>query len=151
MKHIVFPFNHNTSGLRSGQAAAYTPNAGEQVYDAWLEISEAWDAITPSIDLGLFLSGRVGLHAAFGITFGASNDLSTYALDGDGGGLGVLIAGSGTTKTMRVASGGLGPVRFLSSDPLCVCVSQDGTPSGDDPGCTTGAAELHLLILEAGE
>lgn len=151
MKDVCFAFDHNTEGIRSGQAVAYRPTPGDVIYDMYLDPKEFWDGENSLIDVGLFLSGRPGLFQSFGLTFGPTSNLHDYFPTGDGAGLGVEVMGSGSTKTMRVASGGLGPIRCVTSDPICVCVSQDGTPNGDDPGCTTGAAEIHFLVIEAGE
>lgn len=37
------------------------------------------------------------------------------------------------------------PLQFATADPLKVCVSQDGTTTGADPGSTQGAAILYLV------
>lgn len=37
------------------------------------------------------------------------------------------------------------PIRFLTDDPICVVVSQDGTTEGGDPGSTQGSAVLYLV------
>lgn len=38
------------------------------------------------------------------------------------------------------------PGKFITADPVKVCVSQDGTNTGASPGSTTGAAVLYLVV-----
>lgn len=166
-----FPFAFDTPNLLTG-AALYTPTVGDVLLDAWLQIDEAWDGTTPLADIGTFQTSNAGWFAqAFGAPDMTSADYDIQTSDGlllgynFGGaafaqGAGLLAAASGPLKILSNGDPGnfavtknvpaaevqrLVPAKFTAPHPIKVCVSQDGTITGDDPGSTQGAAILYLV------
>lgn len=143
IKHVAFPFTHNTAGLVAGTTVAYTPAIGEFLLSAFVEVTELWDGTTPTMDIGLFTAGKAG--------FGAFNDFPPRKLVSIGSGAILTDAGDGLLASFLLLAAGdalrfeLG--KFYTTDPVCVCVSQNGSPGGPDPVNNTGEAILHLLIL----
>lgn len=162
----AFPFAFDTPGLLTG-AALYTPTAGDILLDAWIEIDTAWDGTTPLGDLGSFIGSQFGWFSgvtqvdmtvadvqggASGIGDGllVGNTLSSVAqistIQSIAGAVQVDGAGPGLTPISPVAFGfRAAPARFTTDDQIKVCVSQDGTNTGDDPASTQGAAVLYLV------
>lgn len=166
-----FPFAYNTPDLLTG-AAVYTPTVGDILMDAWIEIDTAWDGTTPLGDIGEFDPGGSGglfssIASAVDMTIADfANNLANpgvllsssirtltaaYALATARDGLRTTpgdnpqgLTGIGN-PTFLDAEGGLLPARFTTADPIKVCVSQDGTNTGTDPGSTQGQAILFLV------
>lgn len=164
----AFPFAFDTPDLITG-AALYTPTPGDILLDAWIEIGTAWDGTTPLGDVGSFVGSVFGWWAVHGPT-GALP--MSAAADDDGIGLTIGTSGSpsllaaltaqsifavyqvpeidavpfGPAQFMQLgAMDPTIPAKFTTADPIKVCVSQDGTNTGDDPGSTQGAATLYLV------
>lgn len=146
-----FPFAFDTPNLLTG-AAVYTPTVGDVLLDAWVEIDTAWDGTTPQGDFGQFLGGETfGNFAEFN---GALNMLNADVAAGQ-----VITQSMRTQGTLGGPASGLYqqqstgngdfiralPARFTTTDPIKVCVSQDGTNTGADPASTQGAAVLYLV------
>ncbi len=167
-----FPFAFDTPNILTG-AALYTPTVGDILLDAWIEIDTAWNGTTPHGDMGSFVSnnhGVFGQAAGTGVGLNmteidgpntgligstiAGQQLSSLA---DVSALNVAVGLALTTSGLNpvaLAYDTVGtldygsrdrPVKFISTDPIKVCVSQDGTNTGADPGSTQGAAILYLV------
>lgn len=154
-----FPFAFDTPDLLTG-AALYTPTPGDILLDAWIEIDTAWDGTTPFGDVGSFIEGNYGLAVA---AINHAWDMTlTNGSDGSNSGIPYsrqvslsMLSILGLVPQYAVVDGflqplnynppGVGTRRFTTADPIKVCVSQDGTNTGDDPGATVGAATLFLV------
>lgn len=147
-----FPFAFNTPSILTG-ATLYTPTVGDVLLNAWIEIVTVWNGTTPQADIGTFVGVSFGL-------FGENNKALPLdaAVDSDGAGTGVLIQGSNyttggltdlATNNIEIASAvnsaRIAPAKFTAANPMKVCVSQDGTNTGADPGSTTGAGVVYLV------
>jgi hypothetical protein len=165
---VKCPFAFDTPGILTG-AALWTPAVGDLLIDAWLDIVTAWNGTSPIGDFGVFNDGppALGIYAG---ACGAAADMTNQ----DGGVVGTgteigqhqsvlsafntlntatsYLEVSGTAlvhKTIVPAddiSGRIIPGAFLTTDPIKFCVSQDGTPTGADPGATAGEATLYLTV-----
>ena len=143
-------------------AALYTPTIGDILLNAWIEIDTAWDGTTPLGDFGTFTGGNPQGFLAWGAA-GPVNMLSADHLGvWDDGMAGDLLGQHGTASHLAsdmltnylssfaaVGSGAPNaravPAKFVAAHPIRVCVSQDGTNTGADPGSTQGAATLYLV------
>lgn len=145
---LKFPFTYATPNLLTG-AAVYTPTIDDLLMDAWVEIDTAWDGTTPKGDFGMFVGANYG---AFGCASGgvdmtaADTECPPGFLNQEAAspvGTDLLLTGAlnNTSTAWRSA-----PLKFTAVDPVKVCVSQDGTNTGADPGSTQGAAVLHLVV-----
>lgn len=140
-----FAFDYTTPNLNTG-VALYTPQNGEVLLDAWIQVSNVWDGTTPTADFGMLLTPNEGLLAVL-TTLSSSNRLqdmtvgavTQYGLTYDGGTANNLANASSWADVALV------PSFFSSTDPFCVVVSTDGTVSGGATGSTTGSAVLFLL------
>lgn len=144
LKLVQVPFNHATPGLTGGHAV-YTPKKGQVLLDAWVEVDVAWQGGAQALlDLGTFAGTPEGLFSSAGLQFDLANgDIESY-------GRGMLynannpsLAGAGITNggTARIA-----PLRFTTTDPFKVVVSQNGKVGGDNPGSTQGSGKVFLLV-----
>ena len=170
-----FPFAHNTPGILTGAALyTPTVNdvlldAWIEIDTAWDGttpqgdygtfspgpaglINAALNSITSAMDMteadAPSSGGSASLLGGSGLT-----DLAQLATIFNLGISGYLQA-TGAVAPFPVGyatsrSAGLGgrlvPVKFTTTDPIKVCVSQDGTTTGADPGSTQGAAILYLV------
>lgn len=141
-----FPFAFDDAGLADG-IALYTPTVGDVLLNAWIEIDIAWDGTTPKVD--------IGQGDANGM-FGNSNPQNASLADDTAG------AGSGSnflSNTNQAAlalwdladSAGsynsrLVPGKFLTTNPMYVWVSQDGSRGGADPGASQGSGAVYLVV-----
>jgi hypothetical protein len=140
-----FAFDYTTANLNTG-VALYTPQSGEVLLDAWIQVTNVWDGTTPTADFGMLLTPNEGLLAVL-TTLSSSNrlqDMTVGAVTQYG-----LTYNDGTANNLANASSwadvALVPSFFSSTDPFCVVVSTDGTVSGGATGSTTGSAVLFLL------
>ncbi len=141
----AFPFAFDTPNILTG-AALYTPTIGDILLDAWIEIDTAWDGTTPLGDVGTFAGESSGFY---GGTTSAVDMKSASRPDNIV--TGVLSFRNGALA--QEAQTGAAPTplsaavigKLTSANPIKVCVSQDGTNTGADPGSTQGAAVLYLV------
>jgi hypothetical protein len=131
------PFSFDTPGLLTG-APLYTPTVGEQITGLAIEVLTAWDGATPKGEIGTFVGSTTGLFTAFG-TFIAMDSADYEGLFGDG-----LRAPFVSNQIPTSIARGM-RATVIAPNPICVCVSQDATSTGADPGSTQGEAILHLL------
>ncbi len=147
IEHTVFPFAFDTPNLTTG-VEVYTPQAGEWLMDAWFENDTVggWSGgFTPLADIytDAFLSAQeVGLWAFSGVSI-ALNQGDDFA-SGD-----IRIPAARRLSVIGNGSPIFYYYQYLAADPVKLCVSQDGLPTGDPDGSTDGSAKLHLLTLAA--
>jgi len=151
-----FPFVFDTPGILTG-AALYTPTLGDILLDAWIEVDTAWNGTTPTGDVGTFVSASFGMWVNVGGGVDMSRADSTFDTAGPLFGVSPSLVSFGTNdigqSAAAVAGHGPGtgirqvPAKFTSADPIKVCVSQDGSNAGLDPGSTQGAAVLYLVTV----
>jgi hypothetical protein len=96
-----------------------------------------WTPANPGSGSGLFISSEALVYA----NAGAFRPLDVTPL-GTGS---LTIAATCNFALVPVHLADVVPLRFASSSPLKVVVSQDGTDTGADPGSTQGAAKLYVL------
>ena len=160
-----FPFAYNTPNILTG-APLYVPVVGELLMDAWLEVDAAWDGTTPLGDFGTFSATNYGIlgNALIGPLsmtrvdaliegpdfLGGKNaslaqQLTAFAMPPlwqTGAGLNpasILVVATTGNITWRL------PFKMVTANPIKICVSQDGTNTGADPGSTQGAGVLYLV------
>ena len=156
-----FPFGFDTPNLLTG-ATVYTPTVGDILLDAWIEIDSAWNGTTPFGDFGPFINGNTGLFAngpdlpaPCDMTMADSEPLDTGLLSalGLGGGLDYVqntvlsYVNAGPSHGQTGSGTRLMPLKFTAANPIKVCVSQDGTNTGADPGSSQGSAVLYLVTV----
>lgn len=141
------PFAFDSPGLLAGTFEAYTPTVDDILEDAWFEPIEVWDvpvAVIAIADIGQFVGGSTGWWG--NIAYGGGNDLTNLrpALPDS------LMTNLGYLPTLLAAGilepGMLVPARFTTTDPICICVSDSGSPGGMDPESTQGSGFLYLKV-----
>lgn len=163
------PITYNMAGILTGAdlvfGDGYVPAVGDILENVWLEIDTAWNGMTPMGDVGFWVAGAMS-----GWFYDlASNALDMTKADADGG-TGVLtgtqgsdlvgqatlyqvasfdeVSGAGpalqqvTNATNQVARNA--PAKFVKAAPIKIVVSQDGTPSGANPGSTQGSGFVYV-------
>lgn len=163
-----FAFAYDTANLDTG-AALYTPTVGDILLDAWIEIDTAWNGTTPLCDIGEFTSGAVS-----GYLYDTIGPIGPNQADADDGtntilqggrisllssadavvNASVLLKVSGAGPNLYVSApnnGGLrtAPAKFMTANPVCVVVSQDGTPTAQSTVLADSAPTLPLTIILA--
>lgn len=160
-----FPFAFDTPGILIG-APLYTPTLGDEIIDAYITLEEVWDGVTPTADIGAFTSSHQGWFSIYWAPIDLTGAPGDNGVHSPVGGqvtlaqLGTLLA---VVNTMTTQSGTpplalvkadlttlaqaprTAPGTVVNDDPICVCVSQDGTNTGDDPGSTQGAGTLYII------
>lgn len=163
-----FPFAFNTPGLLTG-LSLYVPTIHDVLLDIWLEVTTAWDGTTPLGDVGTLHLGAgvwatlfgqpIDMEQADGLGIGFNNliqgkTMSDFQIANDSligtsssGGFYAVAGAAVNVAANPINSGGYRalPGKFTTTGPIKVCVSQDGTTSGADPGSTVGAAVLYLV------
>lgn len=140
---IVGPFevSFDSDDLTLG-VELFTPNVGDVILDAWVEIDTAWDGTTPKGDIGTFADATSGLFVYQG---GPAIDLTVA--DNQDAGSGLLL---GNRTALSVASGALGqrsaPMLVTNPNPIKFVVSQDGTAGGNDPSSSQGLANVYFVV-----
>lgn len=148
---LSFPFAFDTPNLTAG-AILYTPNTGDILYNAWIEVTTPWNGDTPQADIGLW---NTLPDTPSGFVNGLISSSESQSLidmthgDGDPASNGMLMNfGQWGSLDANVASAHLRslPAKFLTDTPVSVVVSQSGTSGGLDVGASQGAAILHLIV-----
>ncbi len=130
---VRVPLAHNTPGLvLTPGVPIYTPAAGDTLIDTvgWMSVTTVWNGTTPTLNFGV-AGSLTDYTAAVGVT------TRIGSLDTPIG------AHAAEPSSFAIPQE---PLIFLDATPLVVMVD-DG--SGGDPGSTTGAGELVLLVLPA--
>lgn len=161
-------FSYNTANIQTG-ATLYVPTPGDILLDLWIEIVVAWNGTTPLGDVGAFSGGGsalYGLHkmdmtaadifsGGYGVTIGANFSDVRAQQTVDNARI-YLRTQSGSNPTQletqpSLVHAGYGsrllPARFANNNDIKVCVSQNGTTSGADPGSSQGQAFLYLVTF----
>jgi hypothetical protein len=134
---VQFGFAFNTPNLATG-IPVLAVAAGDVLVAAWITIAIAWDGTTPKADFGLFAGGdTIGVLAGQGASPVNMTHVDNTALNG---------TTIGPSAGNFLASG-LALAAFTASGNLQLCVSQDGTTTGGDPGASQGVATLNLLVV----
>lgn len=129
---VDLPFAFDTPDLLTG-AELFTPIVGMLLLDFWFEVDTAWDGISPVGDVGLFTSGFPGLYET--ILQNVNGDAMYFADTSSEAGVlarpyrssGEVIQGTAVLEEAQNASYRVAaPSKFITTDPLCVVVSQDG-------------------------
>lgn len=142
--HILdIPFTFDSPGLLTGEFEAYTPKVGEYLMDAWFEVTEAWDGTTPRFGIGTFKNGATDNIIN---SYSSVNATNEWAVSRNPGILQAPNPEGGNALELGLVNQAAFPAKFTTAVPLCICVSQDGSPTGDDPGSAQGAAILHIVI-----
>jgi hypothetical protein len=157
-----FPFAFDSPGILTG-FDVYTPTIGDVLLDAWIEIDTAWDGTTPLFDFGDFTGGPAstdegwfgqGTVGALSLGFADGSFLSSLLLGQENNGTTDSDFQQASVAAMGQFSGNSRwrslPAKFIVADPIKVCVSQDGTTTGADPGSTVGAGALYLVTATPG-
>jgi len=164
-----FPFAFNDAGLAAG-LAIYTPTVGDILLDCWVQVDTAWDGTTPFCDVGTFVGANTGIFRIIGAPAPLGLSVADTVYPGFGEKIGVagpsavqgIVAatmaqlleatGAGTPFPLSVVAALtslLGVARvlpaLLGAGPIKVCVSQDGTAGGTDPGSTVGSGVVYLV------
>jgi hypothetical protein len=141
-----FPFAYNTPNILTG-ATLYVPTAGDLLLDAWFEIDTPWNGTTPFGDFGNFSNGNGTFNNLKGAVDMTKED---FVSPNNAGWLGDSQSAVNPTS-ISAQFIAIGPsftrwqTKFLDATPIKVCVNQDGSPSGADPGSTQGTAILYLV------
>lgn len=124
----------------------WTPAVDDIILIEYISYAANWDGTFPTYDtyIGTAIDAQAGTFASFATTASLSDSNPDLA----------VVNAHGATPQNNAIPGVsfgfiTGYVHVLSGGALRVVVSQDGTPSGADPGSTHGAAVLHLLVLPA--
>jgi len=133
----AFPFAYDTAGIFTG-AALYTPTVGDLLVQSFMLVSTAWDGTTPSGTVGLFTS-------SFGSLFEGSTLDMTQAEDATLG-----VASNAFINERLSGAFKLIATRFVTTDPLCVLVSQDGTPGNGAATVYGDTAPTVPLVVVTG-
>lgn len=129
IKVVRFPIAFDTPGLVLTGVPIYVPTVGDVILyyaGVTLTLPESWDGTTPQLNLGT-PTDPTGYNSLIG-HFNLTN------------------AGSVTDSLLDIRSAATDAAQFLDTTPF-VAMVDDG--SGGDPGCTSGTAELILLIVPA--
>lgn len=139
-----FPFAYNTAGLETNGITLLTIPANTIIYDAWIEIQEAWDGTTPSGDVGYFPNAHQGFFNGAGTIV----DM-TAAWDEDYSGAGNLEP-TAVASVLPAAAGnaalpGRVPQRVIAPLPFGVIVNTLGYRTGMATGASKGQATLYVV------
>ena len=126
---IAIPFSYDTPDLLTG-APLYTPVIGEVLINAWIGTVTAWNGTTSLGDIGKFTSGYKGYYdLAFDVSgtnyfqdMSEANTINAVGMWTDPGVNNPLAVVSIAADLQYI------PSPFPTTDPLCVCVSEDGHP-----------------------
>lgn len=162
-----FPFAYNSSGISSGGYAVYTPNVGDILLDAWIEIDTAWNGTTPFGDIG-WASSTAGLFALTAGNLVSMLHADTNYISDEASGYGSSSLSSaqilGNVKVGLEASGASSPyslsgvvtpfldsaprtvpLKFVTANSLYIWVTQNGLSNGSSPSASQGSGVLYLV------
>jgi len=141
-----FAISFDTPNLDTG-TVLYTPKAGEELLNVWVEVDTPWDGTTPTVGIGTFSGVTTDLfNVAWGGT-GANPSLSTVDVTVAGAGYKANNTG-GNRDLLTVTTNGSGSRVALGvfdgTEPLKAVVSQDATTTGGSPGATQGTGYVYI-------
>lgn len=136
-------FGFNTAGLAAG-IPFYTPDVGEILYDAWIQVVTAFDGTTPQADIGR------------GDGDGLWGDLTAPVDISAASGSDNVLSGSRDLKVLqsalssKLATGPAGGAHtaicvFTTADALLLWASQDGLRGGAAVGGAAGMGNLYIV------
>lgn len=152
-----FHFAYNTPNLLTG-AFLYQPALGDVMIEAWVEIDTAWNGTTPKLDVGTFSYGDT---TGWWATQGSAVPL--LASRADGGQLDEIFNTQTYSSPTVTPSSRLSDITNFSmttlnarqrrlpasvyddTQSIKVCVSQDGSTTGANPGSTQGSGIIYMM------
>ncbi len=145
--HFSLPFDHTDSAALAAGMTVVTPEVGDILLDAWIDVSTAFDGTTPQGEIGTFTLFTFGLFSGYG----QGTVLLGQAASEDFGG---IIAGGQPTLLAQTNANVLSqgdvtgvPARITAANPIKVVASQNGEQGGTAINSTAGAATAHVLLL----
>lgn len=142
----AFDVGFADSDLTTGETL-YTPDVGEILHDAWVQVSTAFNGTTPKLDIGTFLAGNAGWFShGKGVLDLTVADAAGILADASpisgqiGSRLSTSVAGDDPDDLARAL-----PAKFTTTDPVKVVVTQSGAKGGTATGATAGAAVVYLV------
>jgi hypothetical protein len=142
-----YAFTYATAGLATGVTLT-TLTAGSIIYDVGIVITTAFDGTTPSLDVGTFDGGNVGLFAELAAVVDGTK---VYADVTDNAGL----ASSNSQLWLSTAIGSAGAAGGAAFDDTALYVSadcsfllvasQNGQKSGTAIDSTAGAGRVYIV------
>lgn len=143
-----FQFTFATPNLHNG-VTIYTPAVDDELIDAWIEISTAFNGVTPNADIGTFSGKTAGVFGS------ESAPVDATVADSEDGGAGYRYQANSTpggTKLSAIIVDGanlyrVAPGRFTAGLPWKLVLSQDGTLGGLASASTAGAGTVYLLTV----
>jgi hypothetical protein len=134
-----YPFTYDSSDLSTG-LDIYVPNIGDFLLDCWVSITTAWDGTTPIGNLYVNTTGNTPIIYGYPVDMTLTDVANGAAI---GAGLGLALTQYRQVWAMP------GAYTFISTNPIQLVVSQDGTSTGGDPGSTMGVGAVYLVVLPA--
>ena len=157
---LKYDFDFTQAVALADGVPVWTPAVGDWLLNAWFA-PDAWDAdgaVSPRADIGVISAGawatlRGGPQGLFGALVGAV-DLSannwiedTKYVSYGGPTAAVDLLQAMLLGYTNAGSGALPPqVKFSTTDPLSLVVSDDGTPGGSAFDGSAGASTLYLAV-----
>ncbi len=161
---LKFPFDFTQAADLAVGVPVWTPAADDVLLDAWVEMVSSWPddgSTTPFMDIGVIVDGT--FPDLFGQGFW-NHDGNVVNLSDDPWTVGTTIASPltdpATSLFTRVVAGAMPSagttvqdprIRFLSTTPLSLVVSGDGTPAGDPYDGSGGSSTLYLVVSSPGD
>lgn len=131
--HAV-PASFDSAGLAAGMVIE-TPDAGDLILDAWIDVDTAWDGTTPKADIGFFQSGAAGIFAHGSAAVDLTQADATYDN---------LVTNAGNAAVLRNVKAV--PARVVVAAPLLLVVSQNGLLGGAAVGATHGHLTAYIRL-----
>ena len=143
---LEFPFDHTVgpSGI-TVTFDSWTPQPGDMIIDAWIQVPTAFDGTTPRADFavtGTVTSGGNGVFRHWNI--------GAWGLTGTDANVAGFTGPAGTSGPINAALEYLGAILDVPSGEaatLTLWISEGGQYQGVDAGCTVGQGVLRLQVL----
>lgn len=160
----AFNVNFDDEDLVAGREL-FNPHAGDLILDVWYELLVAWDQ-SAKFDVGTFDGVPFGifetdtgdaceldwpdtpvspLSCVRGAAINHTRSTDAVAASVTHWIRDATDVGPGGGQVLR--RNGM-PGRFISTDPVKVCISTTGLTSGDEPGATAGQLIVYFLIVK---
>lgn len=158
----AFSFKATTPNLDTG-VPFYTPAVGEVLLNLWFSVETAWNIAPAAADIGIAGSGGAGFFGAVLVPVdmatlnaflpGVLTAMASYQDASTNGVLEGLLetqpganpVGLQVTPGIQSLQGSFIPVTFLTTDPLEVWVTQDGSQGGTPTGSNIGDALIYIV------
>lgn len=129
------PANFDTAGLASSGLVIETPEAGDLILDAWIDVDTAWNGTTPKADIGFFQGGAAGIFAH------GSGAVDLTQADATYDNLVTNVGNAGVLRTVKAVA-----ARVVAKAPLLLVVSQNGLLGGAAVGATQGHLTAYIRL-----